>query len=152
VRQHTRGALAADESAWSLKEARRFLQHQLVDYLHAAPSRIGGLHKLRRYVEMAQANFVTCIYSIYNSPALEYAISSHWSFASRPKKFCDEIVGIFNVHGGYGTDEITEGITDRINPPIRNGVMHKPDGVGIGMELNMDYIRKYLLYENSMTL
>ena len=109
VRQHTRQALALDETAWTIKDAVRFIKAGLVDYLHAAPSRIGGLLKLRRYVEMAQANFVTCIYSIYNSPALEYAISSHWSFAARPKKVADEIVGIFNVHGGYSTDDITEG-------------------------------------------
>jgi L-Ala-D/L-Glu epimerase len=152
VRQHTRQALAADESAWTIKDAIRFIKSNLVDYLHAAPSRIGGLVKMRRYVEMAQANFVTCIYSIYNSPALEYAISSHWAFASRPKKAADEIVGIFNVHGGYSTDDIKEGITDRINPPLRNGRISKPGGVGLGMELNMDYIEKYLLYSNSITV
>jgi L-alanine-DL-glutamate epimerase-like enolase superfamily enzyme len=151
VRQHTRQALAADESAWTIRDAVRFLKAGLVDYLHAAPSRIGGLVKLRRYVEMAQANFVTCIYSIYNSPALEYAISAHWSFAARPKKVADEIVGIFNVHGGFSTDDIAEGPTDRINPPLRNGVLYKPEGPGLGMELNMDYIQKYLLYENSIT-
>lgn len=151
VRQHTNAALAADESAWSLKEGLRFLKHNLVDYLHAAPSRIGGFVKLRRYVEMAQANFVTCIYSIYNSPALEYACSAHWSFAARPKKVCDEIVGIFNVHGGLGTDDIKEGITDRINPPLRDGKLYKPEGPGLGMELNMEFINKYLIYSNTMT-
>jgi L-Ala-D/L-Glu epimerase / N-acetyl-D-glutamate racemase len=150
VRQHTNAALAADESAWTLKDAVRFLKFNLVDYLHAAPSRIGGFVKLRRYVEMAQAHFVTCIYSIYNSPALEYACSAHWSFAARPKKFADEIVGIFNVHGGVGTDDIKEGITDRINPPLRNGKLYKPEGPGLGMELNMDFVRKYLLYSNSV--
>jgi len=151
VRQNTKVALAADESAWTIKEAQRFLKFNLVDYLHAAPSRIGGLLKLRRYVEMAQANFVTCIYSIYNSPALEYAISSHFSFASRPKGFCDEIVGIFNVHGGYSTDDISEGPTDRINPPLKKGILYKPEGPGIGMELNTDYLKKHLLYYNSIT-
>lgn len=150
VRQHTNAALAADEAAWSLKEGHRFLQHHLVDYLHAAPSRIGGFVKLRRYVEMAQANHVTCIYSIYNSPALEYACSAHWSFAARPKKVCDEIVGIFNVHGGLGTDDIKEGITDRINPPLRNGKLYKPEGPGLGMELNMEFINKHLLYSNTI--
>jgi len=152
VRKHTKQALALDETAWTLKDAVRFLKAGLVDYLHAAPSRIGGLVKLRRYVEMAQANFVTCIYSIYNSPALEYAVSAHWSFAARPKKFADEIVGIFNVHGGFGTDDITEGPTDRVNPPLRNGILYKPEGIGIGMELNMEYIQKYLLYSKSVTL
>lgn len=151
VRQHTKQALAADESAWTIRDAVRFIKFNLVDYLHAAPSRIGGLVKMRRYVEMAQANFVTCIYSIYNSPALEYAISAHFSFASRPKKVADEIVGIYNVHGGYSTDDIKEGITDRINPPMRNGVLYKPEGAGLGMELNMDYIEKHLLHYNSIT-
>lgn len=152
VRQKTKTALAADESAWTIKDAVRFLKLNLVDYLHAAPSRIGGLVKLRRYVEMAQAHFVTCVYSIYNSPALEYAISSHFAFAARPKEYADEIVGIFNVHGGFSTDDITEGPTDRINPPLRNGVLYKPEGAGLGMELNMDYINKYLLYHNSMSV
>jgi L-alanine-DL-glutamate epimerase-like enolase superfamily enzyme len=151
VRQHTRQALAADESAWTIKDAIRFIKFNLVDYLHAAPSRIGGLVKMRRYVEMAQANFVTCVYSIYNSPALEYAISSHFAFASRPKNVADEIVGIYNVHGGYSTDDITEGITDRINPVMRNGVLYKPEGAGLGMELNMDYIEKHLLHYNSIS-
>ena len=151
VRQHTRQALAADESAWTVRDAVRFLKAGLVDYLHAAPSRVGGLLKLRRYVEMAQANFVTCIYSIYNSPALEYAVSCHFSFASRPKKVADEIVGIFNVHGGYSTDDITEGVTDTINPPMRNGILEKPRGAGLGMELNMEYIKRYRIYYNSIT-
>lgn len=151
VRKHTRQPLAADESAWTIKDGIRFIKAGLVDYLHAAPSRVGGLLKLRRYVEFAQANFVTCIYSIYNSPALEYAISSHFSFASRPKAVADEIVGIYNVHGGYSTDDISEGITDRINPVMRNGVLHKPEGAGLGMELNMEYIKKYQIYYNSLT-
>ena len=104
-------------------------------------------YKLRRYVEMAQANFVTCIYSIYNSPALEYAVSSHWSFASRPKKVRGrDRRHITTCTAAYSTDDIKEGITDRINPPMRNGVLYKPEGPGIGMELNMDYIQKYLLY------
>jgi L-alanine-DL-glutamate epimerase-like enolase superfamily enzyme len=55
------------------------------------------------------------------------------------------------VHGGYSTDDIKEGITDHINPPLRNGKLSKPEGVGLGMELNMDYIKKYLLYSNSIT-
>ena len=151
VRQHTNQALAADESAWTIPQAVRFLKHNLVDYLHAAPSRVGGLLKLRRYVEMAQANFVTCVYSIYNSPALEYAISCHFSFAARPKNMADEIVGIYNVHGGYDTDDIKEGITDHINPVMRNGVLYKPEGPGLGMELNMDYIEKYQFYHNVIT-
>ncbi len=54
------------------------------------------------------------------------------------------------MHGGYSTDDIPEGITDRINPPMRNGVLYKPEGPGLGMELNMDYIKKYLLYSNSI--
>ncbi len=151
VRQHTSVALAADESAWTVKDALRLVKLGVVEYLHAAPSRIGGLLKMRRYVELAQASHITCIYSIYNSPALEYAISSHFSFAAPPKKFADEIVGIFNVHGGYSTDDIPEGITDHINPPLRNGKLYKPEGPGLGMELNMEYIRKYQLYSNSMT-
>jgi L-alanine-DL-glutamate epimerase-like enolase superfamily enzyme len=151
VRQHTNVALAADESAWTVKDAFRFIKLGLVEYLHAAPSRIGGLLKLRRYVELAQAANVTCVFSIYNSPALEYAISSHFSFSVPPKRYADEIVGIFNVHGGYSTDDITEGITDHINPPLRNGILHKPEGPGLGMELNMDYIQRYLIYSNSIT-
>ena len=34
---------------------------------------------------------------------------------------------------------------------MRNGVLYKPEGPGLGMELNMDYIQKYLLYQNSIT-
>jgi L-alanine-DL-glutamate epimerase-like enolase superfamily enzyme len=93
---------------------------------------------------MTQANFVTCSYSIYNSPALEYAISFHWSFASKPKKFSDEIVGIFNVQGEYSTDDTKEGITDHTNPPFRKSFLHKPEGAGLSMESNMEYIQKYL--------
>jgi L-alanine-DL-glutamate epimerase-like enolase superfamily enzyme len=82
---------------------------------------------------------------------LEYAISSHFSFTSRPKPVADEIVGIYNVHGGFNTDDISEGVTDRINPRMHNGVLYKPEGAGLGMELNMDYIKKYLLDYKSLT-
>ncbi len=151
VRQHTNQALAADEGAWSIEQAVRLIKLNLVDFLHAAPSRIGGLLKMRRYVDMAAANGVTCLYSIYNSPALEYGISAHFAFSAPVKPYCDEDVGIFNVHGGYSTDDIKEGITDRINPPLRKGIQYKPEGAGLGMELNMDYIKKYLLYSRSIT-
>jgi len=151
VRQHTNQALAADEGAWSIQQALRYIELHLVDFLHAAPSRIGGLLKMRRYVDIATANRVVCMYSIYNSPALEYAISAHFAFSAPVKPYCDEDVGIFNVHGGLSTDDIKEGITDRINPPLRNGVQYKPEGPGLGMELNMEYIEKYLLYSNSIT-
>jgi L-alanine-DL-glutamate epimerase-like enolase superfamily enzyme len=151
VRQHTNQALAADEGAWSIQQALRYIELHLVDFLHAAPSRIGGLLKMRRYVDIATANRVTCMYSIYNSPALEYAISAHFAFSAPVKPYCDEDVGIFNVHGGLSTDDIKEGITDRINPALRNGIQYKPEGPGLGMELNMEYIEKYLLYANSIT-
>jgi L-Ala-D/L-Glu epimerase / N-acetyl-D-glutamate racemase len=152
VRQHTNQALAADESAWTIEHALRFMKLNLVDFLHAAPSRIGGLHKMRRYVDIATAHRVTCLYSIYNSPALEYGISAQFAFSAPAKPYCDEDVGIFNVHGGYSTDDIKEGITDRINPPLRNGIQSKPEGPGLGMDLNMDYINRYLTYSNSITL
>ena len=151
VRQHTNAALCVDESAWTVKDAARYIRENLVEYVHAAPSRIGGFVKLRRYVEMAQQHFVTPIYSIYNSPALEYACSAHWSFAARPKAIADEIVGIFNVHGGYGTDDIKEGLTDRINPRLKDGKLYKPEGPGLGMELNMEYVQKHLIYSNTIT-
>ena len=80
-------SLAADESAWTINDAFLKIKLGVVEYLHAAPSRIGGLLKMRRYVEMAQAANVGCVYSIYNSPALEYAISSHFAFSATPKKF-----------------------------------------------------------------
>lgn len=151
VRQHTNQALAADEGAFTIKHAVRLIQLNLIDFLHAAPSRIGGLLKVRRFVDIATANMVICLYSIYNSPALEYAISAHFAFSAPVKPYCDEDVGIFNVHGGLSTDDIKEGITDHINPPLRNGIQYKPEGPGLGMELNMEYIQKYLLYSNSIT-
>ena len=151
VRQHTNVPLAADEQAWSVPQAWQFLSRGLVDYLHGAPSRTGGLWKLRQYLLMAEAAHVETVYSIYNSPAPEYSASAHFSFAAPPKKFPDEMVGIFKVHGGFGTDDIREGPTDRINPPLRNGKLLKPDGVGFGMELNMDYINHYVLHKSTMT-
>jgi L-alanine-DL-glutamate epimerase-like enolase superfamily enzyme len=150
VRQHTNQGLAADETAFTNKDALRLLQLHVIEFLHAAPSRIGGLHKMRRYVDMASAHRVTCLYSIYNSPALEYAVSAHFAFSAPVKPYCDEDVGIFNVHGGFSTDDIKEGVTEHINPPLRNGIQYKPEGPGIGMELNMDYINRYLLYSNSI--
>lgn len=150
VRQQTSVPLAADETAWTVHNAWYLLKHGLIDYLHGAPSRTGGLWKLRHYLQIGEAARAATIYSIYNSPSLEYSASAHFSFAAPPKPFPDEIVGIFKVHGGFSTDDIKEGPTDRVNPPMRKGKLLKPDGAGFGMELNMEYISKHLLYQNTL--
>jgi len=151
VRQHTNVPLAADEQAWSVPQGWQFASRGLVDYLHGAPSRTGGLLKLKKYLHVAEAAHIETVFSIYNSPSLEYSASAHFSFAAPPKQFPDEMVGIFKVHGGHGTDDIKEGPTDRINPVLRNGKLLKPDGVGFGMELNMEYINHYVLHQNTLT-
>jgi len=55
------------------------------------------------------------------------------------------------VHGGFSTDDIKEGPNDSINPPLRNGKLLKPDGVGFGMELNMEYINRHTIHKNTIT-
>jgi len=151
LRKHTNVALAADEGCWTVKDARRYIDLQLVDYLHAAPSRIGGLYRMKQYVDLGNAAHVQSIYSIYNSPALEYAASCHFAFAAQPKSIPDEIVGIFNVHGGKHTNEIKESIADPINPPLVGGKITKPTGPGFGMELNVEYMKHHQLHFKSHT-
>ncbi len=151
IRQHCHVPIAADETAWTVHNAWDLLSKGLVDYLHGAPSRTGGLVKLRQYLAVGSAANIETVYSIYNSPALEYAASAHFSFAAPPKKFPDEIVGIFNVHDGFSTDDIKEGVTDRVNPVLRKGILHKPDGVGFGMELNMEYVNRHTLHHKTIT-
>jgi L-alanine-DL-glutamate epimerase-like enolase superfamily enzyme len=149
LRQHTNVALACDETAWTVKDAKRLIDLRLIDYLHAAPSRIGGLYRMKQYVDLGNAAGVTSVYSIYNSPALEYAASCHFAFAARPKSIPDEIVGIYNVHGGKHTHEIRESIANPINPPMIGGKITKPTGPGFGMELNLGYMKHYQLHYKS---
>lgn len=151
IRVQTPIPLAADEGAWSVEDALNLIKNEAVDYLHAAPSRIGGFTKSRQYLSIAEAAHITCIYSIYNGPVPEYAASCHFAFAAPPKPFPDEVVGVLNLHGGYDSDEITDSITKSCNPRLKNGRILLPEGPGFGLELDEANIKRFLVAHKVIT-
>jgi L-alanine-DL-glutamate epimerase-like enolase superfamily enzyme len=137
--------LAVDEGGWSLDEARAVVEAKAADIFHTVPSRIGGFTKALRYRALIEANSLQTCISTYNGPGLEHAASAHFIAATnKDATFPEEPVGVLYLYGGYSTDGITGDIIKRISGRIKDGYLYKPEGPGLGVELDEAMLEKYL--------
>jgi L-alanine-DL-glutamate epimerase-like enolase superfamily enzyme len=137
--------MAVDEGAWSLDEARAVIEAKAADIFHTVPSRIGGFTRTLKYRALIEANGLQTCISAYNGPGLEHAASAHLIAATnKGEAFPEEPVGVLYLYGGHSTDEISGDIIRKISGRIRDGYIYAPDGPGLGVELDEEYMGKYI--------
>ncbi|MBW1800100.1 MAG: hypothetical protein JRJ85_05150 [Deltaproteobacteria bacterium] len=137
--------LAVDEGAWSLNEASDVINRQAADIFHTVPSRVGGFTKTLKYRALIEANGLQTCVSAYNGPGLEHAASAHFIAATnKDPGFPEEPVGVLYLYGGHSTDGISGDIIKKISGRIKDGYIYKPEGPGLGVELDEEMVNKYI--------
>jgi L-alanine-DL-glutamate epimerase-like enolase superfamily enzyme len=137
--------MAVDEGGWSIREAQAVIEARAADIFHTVPSRIGGFVKAVRYRSLIEAAGLDMCISAYNGTGLEHAASCHFIFSThKTDAIPEEPVGILYLYGGFSTDEVSGDIIKKTNGRIKDGHLFKPEGPGLGVELDHDMLDKYL--------
>ncbi len=146
IKKRTDVPLVADESAWSIIEAYRFIKRRAADIFHCAPDRIGGFRKSLQFRALVEAADLDYAISTYNSPGISHAAATHFAIScSKRPEILDELANILYFTGGTDSKMIEKpSITREINATIENGFAKIPKGPGLGIELNNDLVKKYL--------
>jgi L-alanine-DL-glutamate epimerase-like enolase superfamily enzyme len=112
---------------------------------HTVPSRIGGFTRSLRYRALIEAHGLQTCISAYNGTGLEHAASVHFIVSTnKDPLFPEEPIGILYLYGGYSTDGIRGDIIRKTSGRISDGYLYKPEGVGLGVELDEAVIEKYI--------
>ena len=138
-------SIAVDESGWSLDEARMIIEAKAADIFVVVPSRIGGLARTLKYKSLVEANGLEMCISCYTGTGIEHAASAHF-IAATPKEetIAEEAVPILYLFGGVSTDQMQGDIIKETSGKIRDGYLYKPEGPGLGVELDEDMVMGYL--------
>jgi L-alanine-DL-glutamate epimerase-like enolase superfamily enzyme len=146
IKRKTVVPLIADESAWSIPEAYRFIQAGAVDMFHLALDRIGGFRKAIQFRALADAANLDYAISTYNGPGLNHAAACHFAIScSKRGAISDQLANVLMYTGGTDTQNIVRSdITKEINSKIENGYVLPPKGPGLGVELNEKLVKEYI--------
>ena len=98
-----------------------------------------------KYRALIEANGLEACVSAYNAPGPEHAASSHLLAATnKDEGLPEEPVGILYLYGGYSTDGISGDIIKKTSGRIKDGYIYRPEGPGLGVELDEENINKYI--------
>ena len=145
IKDRVQVPIAVDEGGWSLDEARMVIEAKAADIFVAVPSRIGGFTRTLKYRSLIEANGLEMCISSYTGTGVEHAASAHFIAASeKDKNAPEELVPILYLFGGVSTDQMSGDIIKETSGKIRIGCLYKPEGPGLGVELDDEIVAKYL--------
>ncbi len=137
--------VCVDEGGWSVREARAIIEAKAGDIFHTVPSRIGGFTKAIKYRSLVEAAGLDMCVSAYNGTGLEHAASCHFIFSTNlTDAIPEQPVGILYLYGGFSSDDVSGDIIKKISGRIKDGYLYKPEGPGLGVELDQEMVDKYL--------
>jgi len=145
IKDRVQVPIAVDEGGWSLDEARVVIEAKAADIFVAVPRRIGGFTRALKYRSLIEANGLEMCISSYTGTGVEHAASAHFIMASeKDKNTPEELVPILYLFGGVSTDQMSGDIVKETSGKIKDGYLYKPEGLGLGVELDEEMVAKYL--------
>ncbi len=137
--------ICSDEGGWSVREAQTLINAKASDIFHTVPSRIGGFTKAIKYRSIVESAGLDMCVSAYNGTGLEHAASCHFIFSTNlTDAIPEQPVGILYLYGGFSSDDISGDIIRKTSGRIKDGYLYKPEGPGLGVELDQEMIDSYL--------
>jgi L-alanine-DL-glutamate epimerase-like enolase superfamily enzyme len=137
--------IMADESAAELNDLTKLIQRDAVDGFFLKVPKAGGIHKSRKFVSIAQSVGLIVMCGCMIDTSLGAAANAHFLAATEwMGRMEQEAIGPLNMFNVYSTADISPS-NDLALKPIRyeGGYLYPPDGVGLGVELNEDALKKY---------
>jgi L-alanine-DL-glutamate epimerase-like enolase superfamily enzyme len=134
----------ADESAAELGHLQQIIEKDAADGFFLKVPKAGGILKSRRWVCVAQAaNMPVMCGCMVNSGLGSAAEAAFLGATAWMGRIEQEAIGPLNLYNIY--DTVSAPIKDDLamKPPrYENGFLYPPDGVGLGVELNEESVKK----------
>ena len=136
MRRNVTVPIIADESIWTLEDAKILARAEAADVFSIYTGKAGGIGPAWRIAEFAQSVGVKCTIGSNLELGVGSAAMIHLALSAPGIDVdtypCDIIGPLF-----YEDDVLTEPL------PISGGVARVPDGPGLGVELNDEKVEKY---------
>ena len=136
VTRALRCTVTADESVLCPAEAMNFVRYQAADAFTIKVAKCGGLLQAKRIAAVADAAGLSCNMGSEHPAGVGTAAMAHF-WASTPE-IIDSV--------GYGSP-LERFRDDIVKDPIefKNGVVHFPGGIGLGVELDEKKLKKHAI-------
>jgi L-alanine-DL-glutamate epimerase-like enolase superfamily enzyme len=144
LRKQVRIPIFADESAAELKQVLECIEKEAVDGFLIKIPKAGGLLKAQKWVTLAKVAGLPVLCGCLKGSGIESATQAHFIAATEwMGKHEHENAGVLENHGIFETVgvNITDDLAKQL-PRYEKGYMYAPDGPGIGVELNEEFMMK----------
>lgn len=145
LRQKVSTPVWADESARELHQIKEIIDRRAADGLFIKVQKAGGLLKAQRWLTMARLSGLPVMCGCMPGSSLEAAPTAHLLVADQwASQFIQENCGPLSIHDAYNLPG--HGMTGEVavnGPRYENGRMFAPEGPGLGVELNDDFVREH---------
>jgi L-alanine-DL-glutamate epimerase-like enolase superfamily enzyme len=134
----------ADESARELHQLKEIIDRRAADGLFLKVQKAGGLLKSQRWLTLARLSGLPVMCGCMPGSGLEAAPAAHLLVADQwASQFVQENCGPLSIHDVYELDGPVEGEVALNTPRYHDGKMYAPEGPGLGIELNEEFIERY---------
>jgi L-alanine-DL-glutamate epimerase-like enolase superfamily enzyme len=144
VRRSVNVPIGACESAHTLAEMSRIIQNRAADFFNLKIDRSGGIYPGKHAVKMIEAAGLFVVPSEQLGFGIEVAAQAHFGVSTQGLKWPGGYAaGLIGMAGKLDTVGFDGDIVDK-TPIVKDGKLHVPDGVGLGVELAEEKWRRYL--------
>ena len=143
-----------DESAAELNDLIKIIEKEAADGLFLKVPKAGGILKSRKWVAIAQAANLPVMCGCMIDSGIGAASTAHFLAATEwMGKIEQEAIGPLNLYNI--PDTVSTPLKDDLAvkvPRYENGFLYPPEGVGMGVELNEDAVKKLATPGKSPTI
>jgi L-alanine-DL-glutamate epimerase-like enolase superfamily enzyme len=145
LRQRVGTPIYADESARDLQHLKDIVDRGAADGLFLKVQKAGGLLKAQRWLAVARQLGMPVMCGCMPGSGLEASPAAHLLVANEwASNFVQENCGLLSVHDVFASDGPLQNEIALNGPRYANGQMFAPEGPGLGIELNEDFIASHL--------
>jgi L-alanine-DL-glutamate epimerase-like enolase superfamily enzyme len=144
LREKVETMIFADESARELQHLKEIIERRAADGLFIKVQKAGGLLKSQRWLTMARLSGMAVMCGCMPGSGLEASPAAHLLVADQwASQFVQENCGPLSIHDVFESDGHLENEVALNGPRYENGRMFAPEGPGLGIELNEDFIASH---------
>jgi L-Ala-D/L-Glu epimerase / N-acetyl-D-glutamate racemase len=135
----------ADESARELHHLKEIIDKKAADGLFFKTQKAGGLLKSQRWLTMARLSGMAVMCGCMPGSGLEASPTAHLLVADQwASQFVQENCGPLSVHDIFESDGAMSNEIALNGPVYKGGKMYAPEGPGLGIALNEDFIASHI--------
>ncbi len=134
VKENTTIPISADESLFTIHDAKRLIEMKAVDVFSIKVAKHGGIFKAKAIIDLANIHEIPCLMNSMTEEGIAQAASLQLGAS---------VKNLWKYGNAYFSPlRLKEDITD-FSSSIRNGLVHISDRPGLGINVKEDIIEKY---------